>query len=77
MSAGSSLPIGSSDGVSFVALDKWLLGPSEVLVMANQSAIEAAGQEWKGNSGNMKVGTGQKVENPAKTALPQKKKTAK
>jgi glycosidase len=42
MMPGHSIPVSRSDEGSFVALDDWLLGPSEVLVLANQSAVEAA-----------------------------------
>jgi hypothetical protein len=34
----------------FVALDEWLLGPSEVLVLANNSTMEAVARE-KGELG--------------------------
>ncbi len=30
----------------FVSLDQWLLGPSEVMVLANRSAVESAGLIW-------------------------------
>lgn len=32
----------------FVSLDQWLLGPSEVMVLANRSAIETARMAWHG-----------------------------
>jgi glycosidase len=50
MRFGRSVPVVSMDGLSFVALDKWLLGPSEVLVLANKSAMEAVSRE-KGELG--------------------------
>jgi glycosidase len=30
----------------YVSLDQWLLGPSEVMVLANRPAIESAGLKW-------------------------------
>ncbi len=30
----------------FVGLDQWLIGPSEVMVLANRSAVESAGLTW-------------------------------
>jgi glycosidase len=48
MQPGSWLGLASWDGSYFVCLDQWLLGPSEVLVLANRSAIEASGLNWCG-----------------------------
>ena len=42
MRPGDRLEVASSGGWSFVALDQWLLGPSEVMILANQSALDAA-----------------------------------
>jgi hypothetical protein len=42
MRAGDRLNVASYGDWHFVALDEWLLGPSEVMVLANQSALEAA-----------------------------------
>ncbi len=42
MRAGDRLNVASYGDWRFVALDQWLLGPSEVMVLANQSALEAA-----------------------------------
>ncbi|OPY90853.1 MAG: Alpha-amylase precursor [Syntrophus sp. PtaU1.Bin208] len=38
----------SRDSWTYVCLDQWLLGPSEVMVLANHSAIESAGLTWHG-----------------------------
>jgi glycosidase len=43
---GAKLGLDSWDGWSFVHLDDWLLGPSEVLVLANRPAVESAGMKW-------------------------------
>lgn len=43
MRPGARLNVASYGDWNFVALDQWLLGPSEVMVIANQSAIDAAG----------------------------------
>jgi glycosidase len=42
MRPGDRLNVGSDGYWRFVALDQWRLGPSEVMVLANQSAIDAA-----------------------------------
>ncbi len=37
----------TEDGVwHYLSLDQWLLGPSEVMVLANRAAIESAGLTW-------------------------------
>ena len=41
MQAGAWLGIDTWNEWNYVSLDQWLLGPSEVLVLANQSAIDA------------------------------------
>ncbi len=38
----------SWEGWNFVSLDQWLLGPSEVMVLANRGAVEATGELWNG-----------------------------
>lgn len=43
---GAKLDLDSWDGWKFVHLDSWLLGPSEVMVLANRSAVESAGLTW-------------------------------
>lgn len=45
---GDWLGMESSDHWRYVRLDQWLLGPSEVMVLANRSAIETAGVNWRG-----------------------------
>ena len=46
MQVGARIPIASWSGWNFVGLDQWLLGPSEVMVLANRSAVEAAVLKW-------------------------------
>ena len=46
MIPGARLNLESRDGWNFVALDQWLLGPSEVMVVANRAAVESAGMTW-------------------------------
>ncbi|MCX7727590.1 MAG: hypothetical protein N2053_12165, partial [Chitinispirillaceae bacterium] len=36
-----------SNGRCFLSLDKWLLGPSEVMVLANKSAVESVSEVFK------------------------------
>lgn len=48
MQAGAWVDIASQEPWSFVGLDQWLLGPSEVLVLANREACETAGLKWLG-----------------------------
>jgi glycosidase len=48
MKPDACLPLASSADWHFVPLDTWLLGPSEVMVLANRSATEAAGLPWQG-----------------------------
>ncbi len=38
------------DGWCSVALDGWLLGPSETMVLANRAAVDAAGYQWSAAS---------------------------
>lgn len=47
MKKGGRLGVEAWDVWSFVNLDQWLLGPSEVMVLANRSAVESAGLKWK------------------------------
>lgn len=42
MQVGAALPAESQAGWTTVGLDQWLLGPSEVMVLANQAAIASA-----------------------------------
>lgn len=42
MRVGDRLDVASWDDRRFVALDQWLLGPSEVMVLANYNALDAA-----------------------------------
>jgi len=46
MQPGARVDRATFDGCSCVCLDQWLLGPSEVLVLANHSAIKAADSTW-------------------------------
>ncbi|MBA3037801.1 MAG: alpha-amylase [Desulfobacterium sp.] len=46
MKAGAIVNVDSLNGYMFVSLDKWLLGPSETMVLANRRAIEAAALSW-------------------------------
>ena len=48
MSSGACVPMSSWGDSHYVCLDQWLLGPSEVMVLANESAIETAGLAWHG-----------------------------
>jgi len=48
MKAGAKLGLEAWDTWNFVSLDQGLLGPSEVVVLANKSAVESAGLKWKG-----------------------------
>ncbi|MGB5156475.1 alpha-amylase family glycosyl hydrolase [Desulfobacterium sp. N47] len=48
MKEGVVVNVDSLNEYRFVCLDKWLLGPSETMVLANRSATEAAGLNWKG-----------------------------
>ena len=48
LQAGSWLPQRSANGRHFVAIDQDLISPSEVMVLANRSAIESAGIKWQG-----------------------------
>lgn len=43
MKPGATLGLDTWDVWDFVSLDQWLLGPSEVMVLANRSAVESAG----------------------------------
>lgn len=43
MQPGARVEHATWNGCSCVCLDQWLLGPSEVLVLANHSAIRAVG----------------------------------
>jgi glycosidase len=45
---GAWLPQQASDAWRYLAIDKDLLPPSEVMVLANQSAIESARMKWRG-----------------------------
>ncbi len=47
MTKGKSVPVLSMNGYNFVAIENWLLGPSEILVLAHDSAVEAAGKNGK------------------------------
>ena len=47
MRVGKLIKVISEDRTSFVALEQWLLGPSEVIVLANASAMEAAEKNLK------------------------------
>jgi len=40
---GAKVDVETKDGWYFVCLDQWLLGPSEVMVLANREAVESAG----------------------------------
>lgn len=42
MQAGAHLPAAAADGRLILSFENWLLGPSEVLICANSSAVEAA-----------------------------------
>ncbi|MEJ2040743.1 MAG: alpha-amylase family glycosyl hydrolase, partial [Desulfosarcinaceae bacterium] len=46
MHPGACLPMESRNGRNFLRLDQWLLGPSEVMVLANRAAVRAAGGTW-------------------------------
>lgn len=48
MRANAHVPLASWGDWHFVSLDQWLLGPSEVMVLANRSAVETAGLPWHG-----------------------------
>jgi glycosidase len=43
---GAKVGLDTFDVWHFVSLDQWLLGPSEVMVLANRSAVESAGLIW-------------------------------
>jgi DNA-binding transcriptional regulator PaaX len=45
---GAWLPQQASDVWRYLAIDRDLLPPSEVMVLANQSAIESARMKWRG-----------------------------
>lgn len=47
MQPGDKLGLDTWDVWNFISLDQWLLGPSEVMVLANRPAIESAGLKWK------------------------------
>jgi len=42
MRTGALLDVDRVGGISCISIDRWLLGPSEVMVLGNQSAIDAA-----------------------------------
>jgi glycosidase len=46
MQAGARITVASAGGWNYVSLDQRLLGPSEVMVLANRSAVWAAGLTW-------------------------------
>lgn len=46
MQPGARVELDTWDVWQFVNLDQWLLGPSEVMVLANRSAVESAGLKW-------------------------------
>ena len=48
MRRDACVPVNSWGDWRFVSLDQWLLGPSEVMVLANRSAIETARMAWHG-----------------------------
>jgi hypothetical protein len=47
MRPGAGIGLDAWDVWHFVSLDEWLLGPSEVMVLANRPAVESAGLTWK------------------------------
>ena len=46
MKPGAGIALESQDFWRFVRLDNSLLGPSEVMVLGNRSAVETAGVKW-------------------------------
>ena len=46
MKPGVKVELNTWDARYFVSLDQWLLGPSEVMVLANRSAVESSGLTW-------------------------------
>jgi len=47
MTPGARVPLESQDYWRFLRLDKFLLGASEAMVLANRSAVETAGLTWQ------------------------------
>jgi glycosidase len=46
MKPGARVALDTWDVWNFVSLDQWQLGPSEVMILANRSAVESAGLTW-------------------------------